>query len=104
MSIHTDCMIKLLKSVDWVAFALPRQGCAFYASRFESQSLISRNFRFRFLVETSASNHLMLRCALRCAVSVVAHYREIRFGRKAFFEFFHSFESFAQKTRRKCYL
>ena len=85
MSIHTDCMIKLLKSVDWVAFALPRQGCAFYASRFESQSLISRNFRFRFLVEASASNHLMLRCALRCAVSVVAHYREIRFGCKGFY-------------------
>ena len=84
MSIHTDCMIKLLKSVDWVAFALPRQGCAFYASRFESQSLISRNFRFRFLVEASASNHLMLRCALRCAVSVVAHYREIRLGRNPF--------------------
>ena len=44
MSIHTDCMIKLLKSVDWVAFASPRQGCAFYASRFESQSLICIKF------------------------------------------------------------
>ncbi|MCE2573603.1 hypothetical protein, partial [Motilimonas eburnea] len=84
MSIHTDCMIRLLKNVDSVAFASPRQGCAFYASRFESQSLILRNFRFSFWLETSASDSLILRCALRSAVSVDAHYREIRFGCKAF--------------------